>query len=257
MRKIERDAITPPPFAGEGGPCISRGRERGATVQNGAPVGTPGLLRPESGLPSPDPLRGPPSPAEAGGRARAVRTRAANSQKRTVESDAVSGKDAPPHDEHHTRHPRRFEAPSPSLRTFARDQRRTMPSAEALFWQQVRGGRFHDLKFRRQVPIPPYIADFLCASARLIVELDGAPHETEARRRRDTARDAWLTGQGFQVLRFPNDLVLGNLGLVLDAVLAAVAARTGRVPSCTVAPLSRPPLTRGPPSPAGGGGGIP
>ena len=152
---------------------------------------------------------------------------------------------------------RSHDEPDPRLRAFARDQRRTMPAAEALFWQQVRGGRFRGLKFKRQVPVPPYIADFLCTSERLIVELDGAPHETEARRRRDAARDAWLTGQGFQVLRFPNDLVLSNLGQVLDAVAAAVEARLSCASSGTVAPLSRPPLTRGPPSPAGGGGGSP
>ncbi|AYO86206.1 DUF559 domain-containing protein [Methylobacterium brachiatum] len=113
---------------------------------------------------------------------------------------------------------------------FAKGQRRERTRAEDLFWQQVRAGRFHGLKFRRQVPIPPYIADFLCASARLIVELDGEPHETDARRRRDAKRDAWLKGQGFEVLRFPNDLVLSNLGLVLDRVGEAVGARALSLP---------------------------
>jgi hypothetical protein len=78
------------------------------------------------------------------------------------------------------------------------------------------------------VPIPPYIADFLCASARLIVELDGEPHETEARRLRDAKRDAWLKGQGFTVLRVPNELVLSDLDVVLDRVGATIAARFGR-----------------------------
>ena len=112
------------------------------------------------------------------------------------------------------------------LRAFAREQRQSYTRAEDAFWQQVRAGRFHGLKFRRQVPIPPYIADFLCASARLIVELDGEPHETETRRLRDAKRDAWLKGQGFTVLRFPNELVLSNLDLVLDRVGEAIAARS-------------------------------
>ncbi|WP_246693297.1 endonuclease domain-containing protein [Methylobacterium sp. WL2] len=116
------------------------------------------------------------------------------------------------------------------MRTFAKGQRRERTRAEDLFWQQVRAGRFHGLKFSRQVPIPPYIADFLCASARLIVELDGEPHETDARRRRDAQRDAWLKSQGFEVLRFPNDLVLSNLGLVLDRVGEAVEARALSLP---------------------------
>ncbi|AWN38812.1 hypothetical protein DK427_03075 [Methylobacterium radiodurans] len=146
------------------------------------------------------------------------------------------------------------------MRAFAREQRQLRTKAEDALWQQVRGGRFRGLKFRRQVPIPPYIADFLCACARLIVELDGAPHEVDARRDRDAARDAWLRAQGFEILRFPNDLVLSNLALVLDRVGAAVAARQGRDLSGTVAPLSaglcpdRPGLTAGPPSPAEGGG---
>ncbi|MWV23405.1 endonuclease domain-containing protein [Methylobacterium sp. 2A] len=110
------------------------------------------------------------------------------------------------------------------MRSFAREQRQSYTRAEDAFWQQVRGGRFHGLKFRRQVPIPPYIADFLCASARLIVELDGEPHETEARRQ----RDAWLTSQGFTVLRFPNELVLSNLDLVLDRLAEAVATKTSQ-----------------------------
>jgi len=149
---------------------------------------------------------------------------------------------------------RRCAPVSPRLRDFAKDQRRLRTKAEDQFWQQVRAGRFHGLKFRRQAPIPPYIADFLCASARLIVELDGEPHETEERRLRDAKRDAWLKAQGFQILRFPNDLVLMNLGAVLDAVGRAVEARLGRELSGTVAPLSRPRLTPGPPSPAEGGG---
>ncbi|GJD35569.1 endonuclease domain-containing protein [Methylobacterium aerolatum] len=149
---------------------------------------------------------------------------------------------------------RRFEPVSPRLRDFAKAQRRERTKAEDLFWQQVRAGRFHGLKFRRQAPIPPFIADFLCPSARLIVELDGEPHETEERRRRDAKRDAWLKAQGFEVLRFPNEQVLMNLGAVLDRVGKAVDARLGRDPSGTVAPLSRPLLTQGPPSPAEGGG---
>jgi len=133
---------------------------------------------------------------------------------------------------------------SPGLRAFARGQRSDMPRAEALFWEQVRGGRFRGAKFKRQVPIAPFIADFVCASARLIVEPDGEPHEAPERTRRDAARDAWLTAQGFLVLRFPNDLVLVNLGSVTDAV--GVAMEDRGFPS--------PASLREAPSPAEGGG---
>ncbi|MDP4021628.1 DUF559 domain-containing protein [Methylobacterium sp. NEAU 140] len=218
----ERNAATapPPPFAGEGTPRSGGGEGQ----RDGAGCGT---QRDLSGgvapLSRPPLTRGPPSPAEGGGRAR-------------VGFEPGIGRDDG------RSHPR----PDPRLRAFAREQRKLHTKAEDAFWQQVRGGRFRGLKFRRQAPIPPYIADFLCASARLIVELDGAPHETEARRTRDAARDAWLRAQGFTVLRFPNDLVASNLKRVLDTVGAALDARAT---SGTVAPLSRPRLTPGPPSP--------
>ncbi|WP_238231914.1 endonuclease domain-containing protein [Methylobacterium thuringiense] len=119
-----------------------------------------------------------------------------------------------------------------------------MPRAEALFWEQVRGGRFRSVKFKRQVPIAPYIADFFCASARLIVELDGELHETEERKNHDAARDAWLTSQGFLILRFPNDLVLGNLDAVMTAIGTAIEDRG----------FPSPASLREAPSPAEGGG---
>ncbi len=166
------------------------------------------------------------------------------------EGNPVSGSDA------QSDAGRNLVRPTPHLRAFARGQRRLRTLAEDAFWQQVRGSRFRGLKFRRQVPLPPYIADFLCASARLIVELDGAPHVETARRDRDAARDAWLREQGFEVLRFPNDRVLSDLSSVLDTVGATVAARLARATSGHVAPLSRPGLTAGPPSPAEGGGSM-
>ncbi|MFF8801188.1 MULTISPECIES: endonuclease domain-containing protein [unclassified Methylobacterium] len=133
---------------------------------------------------------------------------------------------------------------SPRLRRFARAQRHDMPRAEALFWEQMRGGRFRGAKFKRQVPIAPFIADFFCASAKLIVEIDGPVHETEDRRRRDEARDVWLGAQGFAVLRFSTDLVLSNLGVVMDAIGAAIEDRG----------FPSPASLREAPSPAEGGG---
>lgn len=127
------------------------------------------------------------------------------------------------------------------LEAFAKDQRSAMTRAEALFWEQVRAGRFHGYKFKRQAPIAPYIVDLVCVSERVIVELDGPPHDTPNRREQDAERDTWLRQQGFQVLRFANDEVLGNCDLVMSAVLRALE---GRGPS--PAPL------RGAPSPAQG-----
>ncbi|WP_262028869.1 endonuclease domain-containing protein [Microvirga sp. Mcv34] len=138
---------------------------------------------------------------------------------------------------------------STGLRSFAKEQRSLPTRAEDLFWQQVRAGRFHGYKFKRQVPIAPYIVDFLCAEARVIVELDGTPHDTPERRAHDERRDAFLRSQGFQVLRFSNDLMLGNGNLVLDSVRQAIEAELGPSPD----------LLRRPPSPAEGRGkqGVP
>ncbi|SEO80164.1 Very-short-patch-repair endonuclease [Methylobacterium sp. ap11] len=116
------------------------------------------------------------------------------------------------------------------LGDFAKDQRSLSTRDEALFWSQVRAGRLSGHKFKRQVPITPYIVDFLCPSARLIVELDGEPHETAERRKRDADRDAWLRRQSFEIMRFTNDAFLGNPQLALDTILAVVERRSTTAP---------------------------
>jgi very-short-patch-repair endonuclease len=128
------------------------------------------------------------------------------------------------------------------LRHFAKGQRSMLTRAETLFWQQVRGGRFNGYKFKRQVPIAPYIVDFLCAGAKVIIELDGEPHESPERQMADFDRDCWLREQGFVVLRFRNDRLLGNCDRVLAEVKQAIDARLAPSP----APL------RGAPPPAKG-----
>ncbi|SEG07358.1 endonuclease domain-containing protein [Bosea lathyri] len=107
---------------------------------------------------------------------------------------------------------------SPETLDFARDQRSQPTRAEAAFWQAVRNRRFNDLKFKRQMAIGPFIADFCCFEHRLIVELDGEPHHTEEARARDASRDAFLKREGYKVLRFPNERVLGNLEYVLREI---------------------------------------
>jgi len=91
-------------------------------------------------------------------------------------------------------------------------------------WKALRGRRLDAFKFRRQMPIGPYVADFCCPALRLIVELDGGVHSL--RTDRDAARDAWLTARaGFTVLRFENEAVLRNPAVVLEAIRKH-AART-------------------------------
>jgi very-short-patch-repair endonuclease len=77
------------------------------------------------------------------------------------------------------------------------------------------------LRFRRQTPIGPYIADFFCPSRKLIVEIDGSQHAMPARSRDDQRRDDWLRRQGYRVLRISNADVMTNIDGVYDAITHA------------------------------------
>src|SRR5450631_197339 len=103
----------------------------------------------------------------------------------------------------------------------ARRLRRDMTIAETILWRGLRN-RGNGAKFRRQVPIGPYVADFVCIAGRLIIELDGPPHDEAEQRLHDVSRDAWLRAQGWRVLRFSNDLVIGGGNIVLDEIRKAI-----------------------------------
>ena len=102
----------------------------------------------------------------------------------------------------------------------ARELRRSMSLPEGLLWQVLRS-RPEGLKFRRQHPLGPYIADFYCPSARLVVEIDGESHSMGDRPEQDVRRDAWISEQGLRVLRVPAQVVLGDMQAAVDAVLSA------------------------------------
>src|SRR5262249_52612040 len=99
------------------------------------------------------------------------------------------------------------------------DLRRRSTDAERILWQELRGRRFAELRFRRQQPIGPYIVDFYCSKAKLIVELDGQTHR--GRELRDRARQTWLEHEGLRVVRAGNEDVYENLEGVLEAVWEA------------------------------------
>jgi very-short-patch-repair endonuclease len=84
-----------------------------------------------------------------------------------------------------------------------------MTDAERKLWSLLRNNRL-GVKFRRQVPYGPYILDFYCVKARLVVELDGSQHYTPEGRQRDAIRDAYLRNDGLEVVRFLNDEVFVN-----------------------------------------------
>jgi very-short-patch-repair endonuclease len=105
----------------------------------------------------------------------------------------------------------------------ARQLRREMTLAETILWGSLRG-RGVGAKFRRQVPIGPYVGDFVCVSAKLIVELDGPPHQKSEQQAHDERRDRWLEANGWRVLRVSNDLVIGGSELVLQEIRNAIVA---------------------------------
>ena len=110
-------------------------------------------------------------------------------------------------------------------RDLARRLRRELTDPERLLWGQLRAHRQDGLAFRRQAPMGPYVVDFACHAARLVIELDGGGHSWANRSSRDATRDAWLADRGYRVLRFWNDEVVRNLHGVVETILAAAAER--------------------------------
>ncbi len=104
----------------------------------------------------------------------------------------------------------------------ARELRGRMTHAEAILWQRLRAKQMCGLRFRRQEPVGNFVADFYCAPARLIIELDGDSHSERAES--DAQRDAILRAEGYVVLRFTNEQVFNDLTSVLETIAAHCAA---------------------------------
>ena len=116
---------------------------------------------------------------------------------------------------------------------WARDLRQRMTPAERVLWERLRGRQVGGFKFRRQHPLGPYIADYYCAEANLVVELDGGIHRGQYAD--DEARAAQFEAHGNCTLRFSNEQVLGHLEQVLMTIERL----------CREAPDGRGPETRG------------
>ena len=106
-----------------------------------------------------------------------------------------------------------------SLQSRAKQMRLNPTEAERKIWYALRDNRFAGYKFRRQEPIGRYIADFVCYSPRIIVEVDGSQ---QIENTHDQLRDRWFESQGFIVLRFWNADVLSGLEGVLTAIGEAI-----------------------------------
>jgi very-short-patch-repair endonuclease len=126
--------------------------------------------------------------------------------------------------------------PTPTAQQNARILRRAMTESERKLWSGLRSEQL-GVKFRRQHPVGNYIADFACLAPKLIVELDGSQHQ--AQEGYDARRDAFLRGQGFDLLRFGSNEPF----IQFDGVLQAIANRLDEL------------VRRAPPSQPSPGGG--
>jgi very-short-patch-repair endonuclease len=98
-----------------------------------------------------------------------------------------------------------------------------MSGTERRVWYRLRGRRLAGFKFRRQLPIGPYFADFACLSARLVVEVDGEFHEAESDRR----KDVYLLSRGFHVMRIPASCTDQHLDDVVESIAGQLARAEG------------------------------
>jgi very-short-patch-repair endonuclease len=111
----------------------------------------------------------------------------------------------------------------------AKRLRQTFTPAEETLWSHLRDRRFLGLKFRRQAPIGPYIADFLCHELRLVLELDGSVHLEPNQISHDQNRDANLQALGYRVLRYTNQQLQDDPDSVLEAIRRLYQTRSMRI----------------------------
>src|SRR5687768_6144677 len=120
----------------------------------------------------------------------------------------------------------------------AKQLRRAATVPEKLLWSVLRGRQLAGFKFRRQHPIEPYVADFYCTVASLIVELDGESHNE--REDYDRRRESNLRERGMHIFRVTNDDVMNNLEGVAEGILRELMRlRGGRCPSPNPSPWGR------------------
>lgn len=114
----------------------------------------------------------------------------------------------------------------PIILQHARDLRQPLTPAERKVWAAVRNCGL-GYKIRRQHPISRFIANFYCAEAKLVIEIDGDTHAEPAQVEYDAARTAWLEAHGHHVIRFSNREVYENLDSVLETIREACVRLVG------------------------------
>ena len=109
---------------------------------------------------------------------------------------------------------------APKTKARARRLRKEAPFPERLLWSHLRAGQLGSMRFRRQHPIGPYICDFYCAAAQLVIELDGLSHDDRAVY--DDERTRFIVAHGLRVIRFSDDEVVRNVNDVVYRIACEV-----------------------------------
>jgi len=124
------------------------------------------------------------------------------------------------------------------LKELAKENRKHPTEAESAMWEILKG-HFEGCKFRRQHIIGDYIVDFVCLSKQIVIEIDGGYHQEEQQQKLDEQRTEFLNNQGFQVIRFKNEEVIGNTSSVIKYLKTVLNTPSleGRVGERPVSPL--------------------
>jgi very-short-patch-repair endonuclease len=128
-----------------------------------------------------------------------------------------------------------------SLKSRSRELRSSMTDAEIALWTKLRRKQLLGLQFYRQKPLGHFIVDFYCASARLVIEIDGGQHYEKEGAAQDAVRDRHLQSLGLEVLRFSNLDVLGNM----DGVIAVITQHLETALDQKKTKSPRPPFSKG------------
>jgi very-short-patch-repair endonuclease len=118
----------------------------------------------------------------------------------------------------------------PAILQLARDHRHPLTPAEAKIWKRVRN-RGLGFKIRRQHPIWRFIADFYCAEAKLVIEIDGDSHAEPDQEDYDRARTDWLVERGYKVIQIRNEEVHGHLEDALKEIYLVCQERVTKLRS--------------------------
>ena len=116
-------------------------------------------------------------------------------------------------------HDKLFQGASAKIFRNANELRKASTNAENLLWQQLRSRKLDGLKFRRQHPVNNYVADFYCREKQIVIEVDGGVHNEKEQKEYDEGRTVDLNNMGIRVIRFTNDEVEKEMGIVLKKII--------------------------------------